>query len=449
MDIVDDHSFKEFYNTVFQTEMKRINQIASGNRFQRNKHTLDYFARFCTDYQYFDSALKKKTFLDTFKEIFIYLSDWEKGYTREIDESDPSSIEFRERRNSFRHMSRSFIGSITDIYCLAEQDHHDRHNSESLEVLNKFLTDYSLLLIDLIIYDYKGMVSNTLRELLNKTKPLDRLQYLCGEEWYQLGQRIQESKHLQSSPLLTIVISQSKPKKRHQPKLSSYHDDPPGYVKEFFSQVIDQEKLIAHSAELTMTVKDAELFAITNIIKDLFTELREGDEINVTDALTIIEENRKLKYLSSDELADYFKNMLLELPDFEYIRLKKAFRRKSSPIIELQSNIDAIFKQTVSSSLKTIEEDLSEIKDNQQELLTQTRQIQDFLELQFDVVIENQVKIEEYLFKKLGADFEKIRYLWNLYKDKQIRGKNFVKEASKILGTKFSRVFFDIMFFLK
>ena len=462
MDIVDDHTLMEFIHTAFQREMKRIDQILSGysgdeNRFQKNKHRLDYFARFLAEYQYFDSTLKKKPFFVTFKDIFEYLSDWEKGYTKGMEMSNPSAVEFRGIRNSFRHMSKSFINNIVDSYFMFNRNDDEvgvyakykRHKSQhyslkSLEVLETFVIDYSRVLIGLITFELdQGMISNVLRELLSNTKLLDRLQYLSAKEWYQLSQNIQEKAYLQPSPILRIVFNG---KKRRKPRGSQ---GIPTNIQEFFMQIIDQRKLIEHNKELTHQVKTEEMSQITEVIKELLAELQEGDEIIITDALAIIIEDNYLEYLTSVELEEYFKNMLVELPDFDYIRLKKSFRRKSSPLIELQNNIDIIFKKTVSSSLQTIEDSLGEIQAGQQELLTQTKQIQEFLETQFDVVIENQVKIEEFLFQKLGSDFEKIKHLWTLYKNKQIKGKEFVQEASKILGTKFSKIFFDIMYFLK
>jgi hypothetical protein len=235
-------------------------------------------------------------------------------------------------------------------------------------------------------------------------------------------------------------------KKKNKPR---GRQETPTNVHDFFVQIIDQRKLIEHNKDLKQQIMAEELSRITEVIKELLAELQEGDEIKVSDALTIIVEESYLDYITSDRLEEYFKNMLIELPDFEYIRLKKTFRRKASPLSELQGNIDIIFKKTVSSSLQTIEQNLGEIQAGQQEILTQTQEIQNFLEGQFDVVIENQVKIEEFLFQKLGSDFEKIKNIWTLYKNKEINGKDFVQEALKILGTKFSRIFVDIMFFLK
>jgi len=462
MDIIDAHTQMELFNTIYQEEMKQIEGIIdsfTGNEcsFQHNKHRLDYFARFLTEYQYFETNLEEKTFLETFKEIFFYLSDWEKSYTTEIEKSDPSAREFSERRNLFRHMTKSFLNNIVGIYYMFNRDINEvavyykykkiknqHYSLESLEVLKTFLIDYSRLLIELVNCELnQGMISNSLKELLHNTKPLDRLQYLCAKDWFQLSQRVRIMAHLQPSPLLTIVFERKGKGKFKKGQKS------PKNVQEFFVQIIDQKKLIENNKDLKQQKKTEELSQITEVIKELLAELREGDEIKVNDALTIIVEDFHLEYITSDKLEEYFRNMLIELPDFEHIRLKKAFRRKSSPTIELRSNIDTIFKQTVSSSLQTIEENIEEIQAGQQEILAQTKQIQDFLEDQFEVVIENQGKIEEYLFQKLGSDFAKIKHLWNLYKDKQIKGKEFVQEASKILGNKFSKIFFDIMFFLK
>lgn len=140
------------------------------------------------------------------------------------------------------------------------------------------------------------------------------------------------------------------------------------------------------------------------------------------------------------------KKILIELPDFEYVRLKKSFRRKASPPDELLTNIDTLLIRSIPTSLKSIEKRLLEIHQNQSELLDQTKKIQIFLGTQFELVIENQTQIEEYLFQKLGSEFEKIKHLWSRYKEKQISGKEFMQEATKILGPKFGRIFAGILF---
>ena len=45
---------------------------------------------------------------------------------------------------------------------------------------------------------------------------------------------------------------------------------------------------------------------------------------------------------------------------------------------------------------------------------------------------------------KLGSEYEKIRDLWSKYKKKVLTGKQFTKNASKLLGEKFVNIFGDI-----
>ena len=451
MENFDDLSYIGYFNTVYQEIMEKIENKSRGylgneRGFQRHKLHLDYFAKFLTEYQYFDETVKRKPFLEVFKDTFIFLSEWERHYTKEMGENSEQSLDFRGRRNSFRRVTRHFVNTIIDTYFLFNYDGIYKHKSqyydlEALDVLKTFSKEYSLLFIDLIIFDLQGMISNSLRELLDKTKLLDRLQVLCAKEWYALSQEIQNKYSPHPSPILHISLGRSS----YGPRLRVT----PSTLQEYFSRVIDQKKLITQSLELTQMVKAEELLSITEVIKELLTELREGDEIAEDDALAIIEENRPLEYLSQNELAEYFKQLLTELPDFEYVRLKKSFRRKSSQKTELLTNIDSLFIQSIPSSLKNIEESLLEIQQGQSELLDQTQQLQELLESQFDLVIENQEQIEKYLFEKLGSEFEKIKHLWVMYKEKQLTGKEFVRKATKILGGKFSRIFVGILFFLK
>lgn len=460
MDIIDDRSFKEYYNTVYQEEMKRIEGIASSysgseHRFHRDRLRLDYFANFLTKYQYFDKKEEKKTFLQTVKDIFLFLNDRERKYTPDMEKTDESR-NFIERRNNFRLMTRSFVNVIVETAFLFRRDDNEVgvyhkyktqgsqfYNLDALTVLDTFSKDYSLFLNDLITYElHQGMISNALRELLDRTKLLDRLQEVCAKEWYALSQEIQDM-DVKSSPILQIYFEgRSKRKKRGR-------FQQPSNLKLFLMLLINQTKLIAQSPELTQMVKAEELLEITTVIKELLAELREGDEIAENDALAIIEENRPLEYLSQNELAEYFKQLLIDLPDFEYVRLKKSFRRSTSQKAEMFTNIDSLYLHSIPSSLKNIEESLLEIHQNQTVLLEQTQQLQTVLESQFDLVIENQAKIEEYLFEKLGSDFEKIKHLWVMYKEKQLTGREFVQKATKILGTKFSRIIMGMLFLLK
>ncbi|MHA2246803.1 MAG: hypothetical protein ACXADY_17800 [Candidatus Hodarchaeales archaeon] len=453
MESFDDCAYIEYFNNVYleimkETENKSKGYLGRERLFQRHKLRLDYFAKFLADYQYFDETVKRKPFIEVFKDTFIFLSEWERQYTKELKENSEQSLDFRGRRNSFRNLRKWPVSIIIDTYfmfnCDGIYEHQSqyKYNMEALNVLKIFSKDYSLLLIDLIKFDLQCMISNSLRELLNNTKLLDKLQALCAKEWYVLSQKIRADDSLSPSPILNIYL-ESKARNARKPL------NPSQTLQEFFSYVIDLKKLIPKSPELTHMVKAEELLSITEVIKELLTELRADDEIVEDDALAIIEENRPLEYLSQNELGEYLRQLLIDLPDFEYVRLKKSFRRKSSQKTELLTNIDSIFIQSIPSSLHNIEESLLEIQQSQSELLEQTQQLQELLESQFDLVIENQVKIEEYLFEKLGSEFEKIKHLWVMYKEKQLTGKEFVRKATKILGVKFSRIFVGILFFLK
>jgi len=449
MEIVDTETYKLFIDTVFNEEMFVLNnRVRTVYRTQqrefRDHHLLVFFANFLKENQYLPPNVHRKSFLEVFKETFLSLSKWERHYDpRKETDKALIKLEFSDPHTQFRHMVESFLRKISSAYFQERKGGLDPN-------IPRFFNELSKLLIELIRSDLsQDNISFTLYQLLDgrHSIQLERLQNLFLTDWYSLGQKIQQVPFLHPSPFLKQHFNG----KTSPAKKPSYIQlaDPRYLTERFFRKVIDQNGWIKASPELTTKVRSEELTEITKLIKELFAELREGDEVEVEEALSIIGENIQFEMHTDSELADYFKKILLEVPDFEYVRLKKVFRRKASSVPELLSNIDTIFRNTVPTSLQQIELGISEIQEGQLELLEQTKLLQEFLESQFDVVLENQAKIEEFLFQKLGSDFEKIRVLWNRYKAKKSTGRIFVKEATKILGRKFSQVFLDIMFFLK
>ncbi len=447
----NNQKFMDFFNGPYRSEMEQIERhtdgLSSNERgFQKNKKNLDYFGSFLPS--------SKGHLLNYFKDSFYYLTEWEKSYKNEDEKADKSKFkkvnkEYFDKRLEFRTMTKSFINYIINLYFMFNRDdnevgvyskykkHKKTHYSlEALEEVGNFVNDYSRLLIRLITNEcQQGVISYALFELIRKT-PLDRLKYVCTNEWYDLGEFIDTQDNLQPSPVLVhgmgkLVADTSRDrsvrKPSHGKKQYLSEEDHTNTLKNYFRTIINKEQLIANSAELTGKMKNEEIVDITGVIKGLLKELREGDEITVNDAIAVIQEDWKLKYLTTDELTDYFKNLLIDLPDFEYIRLKKSFRRKSSSSNELLTNIDSVMKQ----------------------VLDQTKQLQELLESQFDLVLENQEQIQDYLFEKLGSDFEKIKHLWVMYQEKEISSKTFIQESTKILGLKFTRIFTNVLFLLK
>lgn len=446
MEIVDTETYKLFIDTEFNEEMFVLNNrvrtvFRTQQREFRDHHLLGYFTKFLKENQYLSPNIHRKSFLEVFKETFLHLSKWERHYDpRKKTDKALVKLEFSDPHTQFRHMVESFLNKFCGVYFQERKGDLDSN-------IPRFFNELSKLLIELIQSDFsQGRISFTLYQLLDGNHSianLKQLQDLFLTDWYSLGQKIQQVPFLHPSPFLKQHFN-GKTSPTKKPSYIQLAD--PRYLKErFFRKVIDQKRLIKASPELTVKVRSEELTEITKLIKELFAELREGDEVEVEEALSIIAENIQLEMHTDSELADYFKKILIELPDFEYVRLKKVFRRKASSVPELLTNIDTIFRNTVPTSLQQIELGIFEIQEGQLELLEQTKLLQEFLETQFDLILDNQVKIEEFLLQKLGSDFEKIKHIWKLYKEKKISAKEFVKESSKLLGMKSIKVITEIL----
>lgn len=455
MEIYDDVTYTQYMETAFIPKMKDIKQNCSWGstrerQFCEHKQKLDFFANFIQEQENWVTP-----FLTFVKKIFIYLSDWERQYTRDLQEDSFSVEEYKRKQKIPERIVNSFLNIAIEVHYMFTREEgpgiykdEKSYDQESLEVLTTFMEECSSLLMELIKYDIqKKSISVTLRNLLRNFKLLDHLQLQKTMEWFTLLKEI-VGRDFQPTPVLALSSTRSTARKKQGKKVGEM-ENPSEYFDEFFTRVIDIDKLAEKDTELKNYLRIKELRGIVEVIKELLAELREGDEIQVEEAQKIIEENVVRKYFTSEELTEFFQNMLKELSDFEYVRLKKVFRRRGSTATELLTNIDAIIQEKVPTSLKTIEEGIADIKQGQHVLSKETAEIQAFLEQQFTVVIDNQETIETYLRRKLGSDFEKIKHLWNQYKEKKITGRVFIKEATKILGSKFTKVFLDILLFFK
>lgn len=56
---------------------------------------------------------------------------------------------------------------------------------------------------------------------------------------------------------------------------------------------------------------------------------------------------------------------------------------------------------------------------------------------QIETILEKTEYVEQYLRKHLGSDWEKIKHIWEDYKNGKISKKELIKEGVKILGKKF------------
>ena len=91
--------------------------------------------------------------------------------------------------------------------------------------------------------------------------------------------------------------------------------------------------------------KKGEYEEINNLLKSLLSELRANDEIKIEEAVKVIKEEQKVEYVGDGELAEYIRNIVQQLPEFEYIRLKKSIRVKSFDMDKILKDLDSIFKK--------------------------------------------------------------------------------------------------------
>jgi len=129
---------------------------------------------------------------------------------------------------------------------------------------------------------------------------------------------------------------------------------------------------------------------------------------------------------------------------YEEIPLKELKAKVGLNEITLKEMVIQLIKERViqarlkGSTLFYIPEDktielLEDIKDNTEIIKMYAEKIED--------ILDKQDNLEEYLRSHLSTDFEKIKEAWEDYKEGYITKKGLIKEAIKVLGKKFIKIF--------
>ncbi|OLS17025.1 MAG: hypothetical protein HeimC3_49990 [Candidatus Heimdallarchaeota archaeon LC_3] len=459
------YSIEEYIRTVHREEIKRVERLHAGigdgqAGFRVDNGKLEYFAQFLKNHQYSNNNDGNVPLLNIFRDSYHHLYNWENKIEEATESEKKNYRNLKDRFEQFRSLLNHIISvflKFSDNNLFPGQYYNQKNNfsSESYDLLSKFSKDYGNLWKELIMFEISNgeisylLISRLLKDFRN-SRSFQNLNY---NTWYDLYEYL-ENLEIELKPTKILgKINTSKVQaqvglvKENQILQLSKEENQGEILKNYLIRLIDRDSLVKNP-DLREELRNDEYAKLFGIIKELLSELRDGDEINLDDANKIINENIQLEFINSEEIAGYFKNLLIKIPDFEYIRLKNSFRLKGSSVNELLSNLDFYF-QGHNFSLKSIEEGIKKLKSGQEELLGQTKEIQDFLEQNFKEVIQNQDKIEKYLFVKLGSDYEKIKEFWYKYKKKELSGKEFTKNASRVLGEKFVNIFGDLLFFLK
>ena len=85
--------------------------------------------------------------------------------------------------------------------------------------------------------------------------------------------------------------------------------------------------------------------SLNDLIKELLRELRPHDEVQLVTAITVIREEKLVPDLTNEDISLYLKEIVNNLPDFEYVRLKKSFRRKDTNLDNMLANLDKLFEE--------------------------------------------------------------------------------------------------------
>lgn len=111
-------------------------------------------------------------------------------------------------------------------------------------------------------------------------------------------------------------------------------------LKTFLPQVFK-----IYESKKLIKVKISEYSELNQLLTDLLTELRTGDEITLEEATKVVQEEMTVTGLSEEEISAYIKKVVMSLSHFEYIRLKQAFRRADTNVDSMLANLDALFEE--------------------------------------------------------------------------------------------------------
>lgn len=128
---------------------------------------------------------------------------------------------------------------------------------------------------------------------------------------------------------------------------------------------------------------------------------------------------KKIPEISNEKIKNAINTQTVE-------RLSKSdFTLLMVEILKISSRLEGM-----ENRIMDVQEDVIEIKDEI---------------LKIEPIFEKIENIEDFLKEKLSSDWEKIRNSWNAYKTGEINKKEFIEDALKKIGKKFSKIFLKLV----
>lgn len=168
---------------------------------------------------------------------------------------------------------------------------------------------------------------------------LQFIQNYAATDWYKLYTKISELSEIYSTWYFN-----------NYGNLGLQGINPIDWIKEYVKEPM--QILASEHPEVKKEEKEVEMKSLLRLIKDLLMELSENDEVSMDLALKTIKEEKTIELISDDELVESVRKIVSDLPDFEYIRLKKVFRRKQNKSENLSTEIDKIINELLKSYTK-------------------------------------------------------------------------------------------------
>ena len=372
--------FKPKYEDQKKNIQSRFNykgQIIQGQEhdYFSNKLYLEAFMNVLDEFTFFQKSEPRTPFIEAYKAGYLFLIQWELKFPLGFTEKDlKADIEWETRFKTYRlfkKLLRPFLRELIRNYFnifenphynrfLQSQEHQDRVFRES-PALKIFMIELSQCFLELVTQELDNhQLSNSFLEGIMPLQYIYQIQELQPVHWHALYQRLTDENQLELSPIVEKYglqyITSLLPGGRHRGDVTTL------FAKDGVNVTLKRSLFYLLGNYKSNLVRkfpsifqENEKLILNKLIKELLSELNPNDEVKLFDAVEVIKEEQEFESLTDELISLYLKDLVIRLPDFEYIRLKRTFRRSDTTLDNMLANLDKLFVEWENKSDKLTE----------------------------------------------------------------------------------------------
>lgn len=341
-------SFVQYYeeefiqkNRIDPITFKTNSQNQNTRNFDRNLLKKSFYEKLLSNESYFQIKNDKIPFMEDLIEYFKILFSKDEKNLFDL-QGNLISDRYLEIKYKIDFLDKKLKIIFSDFLDLIQLQLINRGKIEEFSFdLSTFLKSFSQTCVKIILNELdQNQMSVFCYNLVEKylSHRILSLANLDPKMWIKITNKLSEGISFIPRPLLSNYF-EKKPKSVRRP---NYSISPSAQIKSVILSKINESELIKQNPNL---FKNDEFGLLQSLVKDLLAELRTGDEVTIQTAREVIREQIVMYLIKDDEIELFLKDLINKLPDFEYVRLKKSFRRKDTTIDQLLSNLDNLFSE--------------------------------------------------------------------------------------------------------